>query len=90
MSGTIRPSSTMFAFQSVKVGSSSSGSWPRSASLTGWARSGVIRYWYHEMSQATVTTISVFTPERGVIETRGVPRLLAIPPTVRRNWDALK
>src|SRR6185437_11952390 len=90
MSGTIRPSSTMFAFHSVKLASSSSGSWPRSASRTGWAMSGVTRYWYQEMSQATVITISVLTPERGVIETCGVPRLFAMPPTVRLYCEPLK
>ena len=42
------------------------------------------------MSQATVTTSSWLTPESGTIETRGSPRLFAIPPTVRRYWLPLK
>ena len=74
----------------VNDASSSSGSWPRSASRTGWPESGVTRYWYQEISQATVTTTSALTPESGTIETRGSPRLLAMPPTVRRYCEALK
>src|SRR4051794_12344586 len=90
MSGTTRPSSSRCAFQSVNEPSSSDGSCPRSASRTGWAESGVTRYWYQEISHATVTTTSGLTPESGTIETRGSPRLFAIPPTVRRYCDALK
>ena len=56
MSGMIRPSCVSFAFQLVNIDSSSRGSCPRSASRTGWAESGVMRYWYHEMSHAIVTT----------------------------------
>jgi hypothetical protein len=37
-----------------------------------------------------VTTTSAFTPESGITETVGVPRLFAIPPTVRRYCEALK
>ena len=48
------------------------------------------RYWYQEMSQATVTTTSVFTPESGTTLACGLPRLLPIPPTVRRYGLALK
>ena len=46
--------------------------------------SGVTRYWYQEMSQATVTTSSRSRPERGMMLARGSPRLFAMPPTVRR------
>ena len=42
------------------------------------------RYWYHEMSQATVTAISPATPESGMMLARAAPRLFAMPPTVRR------
>ena len=42
------------------------------------------------MSQATVTTTSVFTPESGTTLACGLPRLLPIPPTVRRYGLALK
>ena len=69
MSGTIRPSSTMCAFHSVNEPSSSPGSCPRSASRTGCAESGVTRYWYQEISQATVIDDSALTPESGTIET---------------------
>ena len=70
--------------------SSSDGSWPRSTSRTGWAESGVTRYWYQEISQATVTTMSRLTPESGTIENVGAPRLFATPATVRRCALALK
>src|SRR5262249_25525025 len=90
ISGTTRPSSARCAFQSPNAPSSSSGSCPRSARRTGCADSGVTRYWYQEISQATVTTMSGLTPESGTIDTRGSPRLFAIPPTVRRNCEALK
>ena len=63
MSGTIRPSSSMCEFHSVIGPSSSLGSWPRSSSRTGLSESSETRYWYQEMSQATVTTISALTPE---------------------------
>src|SRR4029079_15725890 len=90
ISGTRRPSSSRWAFHSPNVPSSSSGSCPRSASRTGWPESGVTRYWYQEISQATVTTTSGLTPESGTIETRGSPRLFAMPPIVRRYCEALK
>src|SRR5215831_17430277 len=88
MSGTTLPSSSRCAFHSVKEGSSSAGSWPRSASRTG-AESAVTRYWYQEMSHATVTTTSALTPDSVWIETFGVPRLFAMPLTVRRYWEEL-
>jgi hypothetical protein len=50
----------------------------------------VMRYWYHEISHAIVTTTSALTPESGWIDTFGVPRLFAIPPTVRRYCEELK
>src|SRR5919197_1470390 len=68
MSGTSRPSGVSFAFQLVNMFSSSRGSWPRSARRTGWPDSGVTRYWYHEMSHATVTTTSAFTPDSAAVE----------------------
>ena len=40
ISGTRRPSSSTFAFQSLKTGSSSSSSWPRRSSLIGWPDRG--------------------------------------------------
>src|SRR5581483_4057724 len=90
MSGAIRPSSVMCAFHSVNEPSSSPGSWPRLSRRTGLSESGETRYWYHEMSHATVTTTSAFTPDNATTETRGLPSDLPIPPTVRRYWDALK
>src|SRR5215212_5736277 len=90
MSGTIRPSSPRCAFQVVYGGSSWDGSWPRSASRTGCTASCAIRYWYHEISHATVTTTSGVTPESGTTDTLGSPRLFAIPPIVRRYCEALK
>src|SRR5436190_23201216 len=90
MSGTSRPSSSMCAFHDVNEASSSDGSWPRLSSRTGLSDSGETRYWYQEISQATVTTTSALTPERATTETRGVPSDLAMPATVRRYWDALK
>src|SRR3954464_2500589 len=80
----------MCAFHDVNDVSSSDGSCPRSSRRTGLSDSGETRYWYQEMSQATVTTTSALTPERTTTETRGVPRDFAIPPTVRRYWEALK
>src|SRR5690349_24952145 len=85
MSGEIRPSPVSFAFQLVKFGSSSRGSWPRSARRTGWAESGVTRYWYQEISHATVRITSLLVPESGTIDAFGSPRLLAIPAIVRRK-----
>ena len=49
-----------------------------------------MRYWYQEMSQATVSTTSLFVPESGTIEARGDPRLFAIPAIVRRKALSLK
>ena len=60
-------------------GSTSPMSWPRSAIRTGWAASGVTRYWYQVMSHAKVSTVSALTPASGTIETFGSPRLLATP-----------
>src|SRR2546421_286063 len=85
MFGAMRPSGVRRAFQLVNIVSSSRGSWPRSARRTGWPDSGVTRYWYQEMSQATVTTTSAFTPDSGTTLALGSPRLFAIPATVRRN-----
>ena len=51
-------------------------SWPRSATRTGCDDSGETRYWYQEMSQANVSTISALTPESGVIEACGSPSAL--------------
>src|SRR5689334_15652321 len=90
MSGTSRPSSSIWAFQSVNERSSSAGSWPRLSSRTGLSDSGETRYWYQEISQATVMTTSELTPERTTTETCGGPSDLPIPPTVRRYCDALK
>src|SRR6478736_7990583 len=89
MSGTMRPSSPMWAFHDVYPDSSSSGSCPRPSSRTGFSESGETRYWYQEMSQATVTTTSALTPESGMTDTRGEPSDLPMPPTVRRYCDAL-
>ena len=63
---------------------------PRSATRTGWLDSGETRYWYQEMSQANVSTISELTPESGVIDASGSPRAFATPAIVRLNWVALK
>ncbi len=63
---------------------------PRSATRTGCEESGETRYWYHEMSQANVSTISALTPESGVIEACGSPSAFATPAIVRRNCVALK
>src|SRR3954451_6943332 len=90
MSGTTRPSSSMCAFHAVNEVSSSDGSCPRPSSRTGLSDSGETRYWYQEISQATVTTTSELTPERTTTETFGVPSDLPIPPTVRRYWEELK
>src|SRR5689334_1726086 len=49
-----------------------------------------MRYWYHEMSQATVRTTSLLVPDSGTIEALGSPRLLAIPAIVRRKALSLK
>ena len=78
MSGAMRPSGVSFAFQLVNMLSSSRGSWPRSASRTGWPDSGVTRYWYHEMSQATEITTSAFTPDSGTTLTFGSPRAFRV------------
>src|SRR5438105_2769886 len=90
MSGTSRPSASTCAFHSLNDVSSSPSSCPRSSRRTGWAESGVTRYWYQEMSQAIVTTTSVLTPESCTMLARGSPRLFAIPPIVRRNALELK
>src|SRR5215218_8568412 len=90
MFGTIRPPSPSFAFHDVYGGSSSDGSCPRSASRTGCTESCAIRYWYHEISQAIVTTTSGLTPDSATTDTLGSPRLFAIPPIVRRYCEALK
>src|SRR5204863_5667801 len=90
MSGTRRPSSSTRAFHVLCCEESSLSSWPRSASRTGCAESRLTRYWYQERSQAIVTTISALSPESGIMLARGAPRLLAIPPTVRRKALALK
>src|SRR5690348_12010743 len=90
MSGTIRPPSSRWASQSVKAASSSLGSCPRLSRRTGLSDSGETRYWYHEMSHATVITTSAFTPDSTTTETRGRPSDLAMPPTVRRYWEALR
>src|SRR4051812_14872707 len=90
MSGTTRPSSSMCAFQDVNDVSSSDGSCPRPSRRTGLSDSGETRYWYQEISHATVTTTSELTPERTTTETCGVPSDLPMPPTVRRYWDELK
>ena len=62
---------------------------PRSATRTGCEDSGETRYWYQEMSQANVSTISAWTPESGVIEACGSPRAFATPAIVRGNCVAL-
>src|SRR6266566_678919 len=90
MSGTMRPSSLMWAFQPVNAPSSCAGSCPRPSSRTGLSESGETRYWYQLMSQATVTTTSALIPESVTTETRGSPSDFAMPPTVRRYCDALK
>src|SRR4029077_11619358 len=86
---TTRPSSSTCVFQPLKVSSSSSSSCPRRSSRTGCADSGVTRYWYQERSHATVTATSPETPENGTMLAWASPRLLAIPPTVRRYVLAL-
>src|SRR6478736_4657562 len=90
MFGTTRPCSSRWAFQSLYSASSSASSCPRSSSRTGWASSGVTRYWYQEMSQAIVITTSPLTPESERMLVLGAPRLLAIPATVRRKSVWLK
>src|SRR4051795_3316786 len=90
MSGASRPSSSLCAFHEVNDPSSSDGSCPRPSSRTGLSDSGETRYWYQEISQATVSTTSELTPERTTTETCGVPSDLPIPPTVRRYCEALK
>src|SRR6266850_1565812 len=90
MSGTSRPSSSMCAFHEVKDPSSSDGSCPRLSRRTGLSDSGETRYWYQEISQATVITTSELTPESTTTETCGVPSDLPMPPTVLRYCDALK
>src|SRR3954463_1029453 len=90
MSGTSLPSSSICAFHEVTDPSSSDGSCPRPSSRTGFSDSGETRYWYQEISQATVTTTSELTPDSTTTETCGVPSDLPMPPTVRRYWDALK
>src|SRR5919204_4736938 len=90
MFGTIRPCSSRWAFQSLLSASSSPSSWPRASSRTGWASSGVTRYWYQEISQAIVITTSPLTPDSGRTLIFGEPRLLAIPATVRRKSVWLK
>ena len=54
------------------------------------SESGEMRYWYQEMSHATVTTTSAFTPDSATIEMRGEPSDLPMPPIVRRYCEALK
>src|SRR4026209_1319552 len=85
MSGAMRPSRVSFAFQLVNIDSGPPGSWPRSASRTGCADSGETRYWYHEMSQATLRTTSLLVPDSGPLEAFGSPSLFAIPAIVRRK-----
>src|SRR3954454_2043998 len=80
----------MCAFHVVNEPSSSDGSWPRPSSRTGLSDSGETRYWYQEISHATVSTTSELTPERTTTETCGGPSDFPIPPTVRRYCDALK
>src|SRR5438445_5151157 len=80
----------MWAFHEVNELSSSDGSCPRPSRRTGFSDSGETRYWYQEISQATVTTTSELTPESTTTETFGVPSDLPIPPTVRRYCEALK
>ena len=89
MLGISRPSSVTVAFQCWKLGSRSSMSCPRSATRTGCEDSGETRYWYQEMSQANVSTISALTPESGMIDACGSPSALATPAIVRRNCVAL-
>ncbi len=50
----------------------------------------MIRYWYQEMSHATVRTTSLFVPESGTIEACGDPRLFAMPEIVRLKALSLK
>src|SRR5258708_34562114 len=90
MSGTTRPSSSMCPFHDVNEDSSSDGSCPRPSRRTGLSDSGETRYWYQEISQATVTTTSELTPDRTTTETFGDPSDLPMPPTVRRYCEALK
>src|SRR5919199_5312261 len=90
MFGTRRPYSSRCAFQFLSSASSWAGSWPRSSRRTGCADSGVTRYWYQLMSHAIVITTSPLTPESGRMLAFGVPRLFAIPPTVRRKSVWLK
>ena len=65
MSGIRRPSSVSSAFQPWKLCLELVEVVPRSASRSGCAASGEMRYWYQEISHATVTTISPLTPESG-------------------------
>ncbi len=71
--GTTRPSSPSVAFHSVNAASISDMSAPRSARRIGLPASGSTRYWYQVISHANVSTSSLFTPERGTIETSGAP-----------------
>ena len=88
--GTTRPASSSAAFHSVNAASISEMSAPRSARRIGWPASGSTRYWYQVISQANVSTSSLFTPESGTIETSGAPSAFATPSIVRRKRLALK